>query len=60
MNFVKFLRTLWTAASKTSNTKYLELIERGSKVQKKDMSCKLALNFDQRKTFSEDYKPIRV
>ena len=51
---------LWTNASKTSNTKYLELIERRSKVQKKDMSCKRALNFDQRKTFSEDYKSIRV
>ena len=51
---------LWTNASETSNTKYLQLIERRSKVQKKNMSCKRALNFDQCKTFSEDYKPIRV
>ena len=37
---------LWTTASETSNTKYLELIKRRSKVQEKNMSCKHALNFD--------------
>ena len=29
-------------------------------VQDKNMSDELALNFDQRKTFSENYKPMRV
>ena len=38
---------LWTTASETSNTKYLELIKRRSKVQEKNMSCERALNFDQ-------------
>ena len=37
-----------------------ELIKRRSKVQEKIMSCERALNFDQRKTFSENYKPMRV
>ena len=37
---------LWTTASETSDTKYLELIKRRSKVQEKNMSCKHALNFD--------------
>ena len=37
----------WTTASETSNTKYLELIKRRSKVQEKNMSCERALNFDQ-------------
>ena len=71
VNFAKFLRTpfvhktsgqllIWTTASETSNTKYLELIKRRSKVQEKNMSCKCALNFDQWKTFSENYKPMRV
>ena len=32
---------------KTSNTNYLELIKRRSKVQEKNMSSELALNFDQ-------------
>ena len=50
----------WTTASETSNTKYLELIKRRSKVQEKNMSCERALNFDQWKTFSENYKPMRV
>ena len=36
------------------------LIERRSKVQENNMSCERALNFDQWKTFSENYKPIRV
>ena len=43
------------------NNKYLlELIKRRSKVQEKNMSCERALNFDQWKTFSENYKPMRV
>ena len=50
----------WKTASETSNTKYLELIKRWSKVQEKNMSCEGALNFDQWKTFSENYKPVRV
>ena len=29
----------WTITSETSNTKYLELIKRRSKVQEKNMSC---------------------
>ena len=31
-----------------------------SKVQEKNMSCERVLNFDQWKTFSENYKPMRV
>ena len=38
----------------------LELIKRRSKGQLKNMSCERALHFDQWKTFSENYKPIRV
>ena len=45
----------------TLNTKHLlELIKRRSKVQETIMSCERALNFDQWKTFSENYKPMRV
>ena len=51
---------LWCSEKWTSNTKYLELIKRRSKVQEKNMSCERALNFDQWKTFSENYKPMRV
>ena len=47
--------------NKFPNTEYLlELIKRRSKVQEKNMPCGLALNFDQWKTFSENYKPMRV
>ena len=71
VDFAKFLRTpfvqntsgrllLWTTASETSNTKYLELMKRRSKVQEKNMSCERVLNLDQWKTFSESYKPMRV
>ena len=71
VNFAKFLRIpfaqktsgrllLWTIASETLNTKYLDLIKRRSKVQEKNKSCKRALNFDQWKTFSKNYKPMRV
>ena len=48
------------ARNKLANTKYLELIKRRSKVQENNMSCERALNFDQWKTFSENYKPMRV
>ena len=45
---------------KNSNDKYLlELIKRKPKVQEKNMSCECVLNFDQWKTFSENYKPMR-
>ena len=37
-----------------------QLIKRRSKVQEKIMSCERALNFDQWKTFSENYNPMRV
>ena len=58
VDFAKFLRAtfvqntsarllFWTTASKTSNTKYLELIKRRSKVQENNMPCERALNFDQ-------------
>ena len=36
------------------------LIKRRSKVQEKNMSCERASNFNQWKTFSENYKPMRV
>ena len=35
-------------------------MKRRSKVQDKNMLCKHALNFDHRKTFSENYKSVRV
>ena len=38
----------------------ISLNKRRSKVQKKNMSCERALIFDQWKTFSENYKPMRV
>ena len=38
----------------------LELIKRRSKVQEKKVSSERALNFDQWKTFLENYKPIRI
>ena len=44
---------LWCSEKQTSN-------KRRSKVQEKNMSCEHALNFDQWKTFSENYKPMRV
>ena len=39
---------------------FLELIKRRSKVQEKNVSCEHVLNFDQWKTFSENYEPMRV
>ena len=50
----------WCGEKWTSNTKYLELIKRRSKVQKKNMSWERALNSDKSKAFSENYKPARV
>ena len=44
----------------TESKNLLELIKRRSKVQETNMSCELALNFDQWKTFSKNYKPMRV
>ena len=40
--------------------KYLELIERRSKVQENNTSCERALIFYQWKTFSEKCKPMKV
>ena len=37
-----------------------ELIKRRSTIQEKNMSCECTLNFGQWKTFSENYKPIRI
>ena len=51
---------LWWGEKQTSNTKYLELIKRRPKFQEKNMSCERVLNFHQWKTFSENYKPMRV
>ena len=66
---------IWTSVSETSENMYpfvslysislmykclLKLIKRRSKVQEKNMSFARALNFDQGKTFSENYKSIRV
>ena len=48
-------------ANKIPNAIYLELIKRRSKVvQEENMACEHALNFDQWKTFSKSYKPMRV
>ena len=38
----------------------LELIKIRSKVQEENISCERALNFDQWKTFAENYNPMRV
>ena len=42
------------------NTKYLELTKRRSKIQKNNMPCERALNFDQWKPSSGNYKPMRI
>ena len=55
-----FTKHLWATASGTSKTKYLELIKKKSKVQEKNMSCKRALSVDHWKTFSKNYKLMRV
>ena len=36
------------------------MADQSSKVQRNNMSCECALNFDQWKKFSENYKPMRV
>ena len=51
---------LWFAGYGEKQVSILELIKRRSKVQEKNMSQEHALNFDQWKTFSENYKPMRV
>ena len=37
-----------------------ELIKRRSKVDENNTSCERTFNFDQLKTFSENYKPMKV
>ena len=37
-----------------------ELIKENSKVQENNMSSECALNFERWKTFSKNYKPMRV
>ena len=46
--------------NKLQTKSLLELIKRRSKAQEKNMSCERGLNFFQWKTFSENYKPVRV
>ena len=47
--------------NQTSNKKILlELIKRRSIIYEKNMSRERALNFDQPRTFSENYKSIKV
>ena len=51
---------LWCGEKWTLNNKYpTELIKRRSKVQEKNMSCERALNFDQWKTSSKNYRPMK-
>ena len=59
--FTCSISLMWWEKNPNPNSKYiLELAKRRSKVQEKNMSCERALNFDQWKTFSENYKPMRV
>ena len=51
---------LWCGEKQIPNTKYLELIKRRSKVQENNIPCERTLNFEKWKTFSENYKPMRV
>ena len=51
---------LWCGEKLNPITKYLDLIRKKSKVQETNMSYKHALNFDQWKIFSENYKPMKV
>ena len=39
---------------------HIQYFKRRSKVQEKNMSCERAWNFDQWKTFSKNYKSMRV
>ena len=59
--FTCSISLMWWEINPNPNSKYiLELAKRRSKVQEKNMSCERALSFDQWKTFSVNYKPIRV
>ena len=63
--FISWLVSFWSLYSQIQYfcdvwEYLLELIKRRTKVQEKNMSCKRGLNFDQRKTLSENYKPVRV
>ena len=51
---------MWLEINSKQQISILELIKRRSKVQGKNMSQERALNFDQLKTFPENYKPMRV
>ena len=51
---------MWWEINSTQYISTLDVMKRRSKVQEKNMSCKHALNFDHRKTFSENYKSVRV
>ena len=56
-----YIQYFFDVMRNTPNNKYLlELIKRRSKIQERNMSCELVLNFDLWKTFSENYKPMRV
>ena len=59
---IGFLRSLYYIQYlfDVMRNKLPELIKRRSKVQEKNMSCERTLNFDQWKTFSENYRPMRV
>ena len=46
--------------NKLQTIKRSKISKRRSKVQEKNMSCERGLNFDQWKTFSENYKPLRI
>ena len=60
LEFVFTYNILWCGEKGTLNNKYpTELIKRRSKVQEKNMSCERALNFDQWKTSSKNYRPMR-
>ena len=50
----------WLVSHEVYTDNNISLNKRRSKVQEKNMSCERALNFDQWKTFSENYKPMRA
>ena len=55
-----YIQYFFDVVRNTPNNKYLlEIIKRSSK-ERKCMSCGRVLNFDQRKTFSSNYKLITV
>ena len=55
-----FIYTVFLWCRPPNNKYLLELIKRRSKVQERNMSCERGLNFDQWKTFPENYKPVRI